>query len=309
MAAMDRVLVAGATGMLGGVVARKLLAAGVPVRALGRNHERLDALAAAGAEISATDLLDAPAVARACEGIGQIFSTANNVMGAGSSSPMRVDVRAYRNLCAAAKAAGVRRIVHCSARDIGPDSPVDYFRVKHQVDEVIRQSGLPYVLIRPVAFMDIWIDGILAEGIRKNGTAILFGDGTRRSCYIAVDDVAEFAVRILAREDVRNEEVDVGGPSTVSYLELVSLLERSMGVPVKRKHVPTFMLHYVPLVIRPFNELAARLMRLGYFSALRDRVFPEWQASAERFGVSPGTVEAFVQERYGKGSQGAPRAV
>lgn len=295
---MDRVLVAGATGLLGGVVARKLLASGVPVRALGRNRDKLELFAAAGAEISVTDLLDAAAVARACEGVGQIFSTANNVMGSGNTSPMRVDVPAYRNLCAAAKAAGVRRIVHCSARDIGPDSPVDYFRVKHQVDEVIRASGLPYVLIRPVAFMDIWIDAILAEGIRKNGTAMLFGDGTRRSSYIAVDDVAEFAVRIFAREDMRNEEIDVGGPSQVSYLELVSLLEQSMGVTAKRKHVPAFMLHYAPLVVRPFNELAARMMRLGYFATVRDRVFPDWNVAAERFGVVPRTVEQFLSERY-----------
>lgn len=298
MATTDRVLVAGATGLLGGVVTRKLLASGVPVRALGRNRDKLELFAAAGAETSVTDLLDPSAVARACEGVGQIFSTANNVMGSGITSPTRVDVQAYRNLCAAAKAAGVRRIVHCSARDIGPDSPVDYFRVKHQVDEVIRASGLPYVLIRPVAFMDIWIEGILAEGIRRNGTALLFGDGTRRSSYIAVEDVAEFAVRILAREDVRNEEVHVGGPSQLSYLELVARLEQAMGVTAKRKHVPTFMLHYAPLVVRPFNELAARMMRLGYFSTMRDRAFPDWSASATRFGVQPRTVEQFLAERY-----------
>jgi NADH dehydrogenase len=299
--AANLVLVAGATGMLGGAVARKLLAAGVPVRALGRNRDKLEALAASGAECTATDLLDAPAVARACEGVAQIVSTANNVMGSGRSSPVRVDVQAYRNLCAAAKRAGVRRFVHVSARGIGPDSPVDYFRVKHQVDGVVKGSGVAWVLLRPVAFMDIWIDGILAAGIRKNGTAILFGDGRRRSSFIAVDDVAQFAVRILAREDVQNEEVDIGGPSQMSYLELVSLLERTMGVTARRKHVPVAVLRYAPMLVRPFNEVAARMMRMGYFAATRDGTFADWRVSAERLGVTPRTVEEYAAGKYANG--------
>jgi nucleoside-diphosphate-sugar epimerase len=158
--------------------------------------------------------------------------------------------------------------------------------------------------------MDIWIDVVLAEGIRKNGTAIVFGDGRRTSSYIAVDDVADFAVRILAREEIRNEEVHVGGPSQVSYLELVSLLERSMGRTVRRKHVPLAVLRYAPILLRPFNELAARMMRLGYFAAMRDRTFADWRVTAERFGVTPRTVEAYVAERYAHGgTAGTPEGV
>jgi NADH dehydrogenase len=227
--AQQPILIAGATGALGGVVARKLLAAGVPVRAVGRNPEKLATLAAAGAETMVVDLLDRAAVARACEGVGQVYSTVNNVMGRGASSPVRVDVRAHEVLCAAAREAGVGRFVYLSARDMRADNPVDFFRTKHAIDGVVRACGVPHVLIQPSAFMETWV-GMLADGIRKDGTATLFGDGHTVGNYIAVDDVAEFSLRILMRPDVANETIEIGGPSNVSGEQLVVVIEAHLGV-------------------------------------------------------------------------------
>lgn len=287
------ILIAGATGVLGGVVARKLLAAGVPVRAVGRNTEKLAALAAAGAETMVVDLLDRAAVARACGGVGQVYSTVNNVMGRGASSPIRVDVRAHEVLCAAAREAGVGRFVYLSARDMSADSPVDFFRTKHAIDGVVRACGVPYVLIQPTAFMETWA-GMVTDGIRKDGSAMLFGDGRTFRNYIAVEDVAEFSMRILMRPDVSNESIEIGGPSNMSGEQLVAVIEAHLGVSAKRRRVPKLMLWGGGLLLRPFNEVAARFMRMGYFTATRDTRFTDWAIASERFGVSPRTIESFV---------------
>ena len=71
--------------------------------------------------------------------------------------------------------------------------------MKWYIEDAIRRSGVPYVMLRPTAFMEIWIDQILAKGIREKGVATIFGDGNGVANYIAVDDVAEFAVKILSR--------------------------------------------------------------------------------------------------------------
>src|SRR5262245_8281326 len=86
----SRVLVVGATGQLGSVIARKLVAAGVPVRALARNREKLAALA--GVEAAPVDMLDLPKLTGACRGVTQIVATANNNMGQGAMSPARIDL-------------------------------------------------------------------------------------------------------------------------------------------------------------------------------------------------------------------------
>src|SRR5262245_5794113 len=212
-----RVLVVGATGQLGSVIARKLLAAGVPVRARSLSTEKRARLKAAGAEVVAADLLDLPKITEACRGVGQIVSTANNNMGKGPTSPMKIDVGAYQNLLAAARNTGVRRLVYVSFRGVTSGETVDIFRVKSYIEDAIRRSGVPHAIVRPSAFMDVWIDLVIAPDIRKKGVATVFGDGTGVANYVAVEDVAEYIAKILAREEIRNENVDVGGPSDKSF--------------------------------------------------------------------------------------------
>ena len=290
----SRVLVVGATGQLGGAIARKLIASRASVRALARNREALAPLAS-GAEIAAVDLRDVQKLTEACRGVDQIVATANNNMGKGPTSPTRIDLSGYQNLCAAARNTSVRRLIYVSYRGVAQDAPVDIFRVKWYIEDAIRRSGVPCVMLRPTAFMDVWIDQILAKGIREKGVATIFGDGNTVANYIAVDDVAEFAVKILEREVV-NEVVEAGGPSNVSQNYLATLVERRLKSSGKRRHVPVAAMRLLAPIVRPFNEVAARLMTLGLYSATESKPFPGWQVSADRFGVAPRTVETYVAQ-------------
>jgi uncharacterized protein YbjT (DUF2867 family) len=289
------VLVAGATGQLGRVIAVKLLEAGVPVRALARNRERLEPLAAAGADVVAADLLDLAAITHACRGVSQVISTANNNMGKGAGSPLRIDLAGHQNLCAAARNTGVRRILYVSTPAARPLAGVDIFRLKWHIADAIRRSQVPYVILQPTAFMDVWVDTLLAAGIQRTGVTTIFGDGTGVANYISVNDVADFAVKILAREDVVNEVVDFGGPSDISLNDLATLVERRLGASGKRRHIPVLAMKVMPKLIKPFNETLARMMTLGHFAATESRAFPEWKKSADRFGVMPETIEHYVE--------------
>jgi hypothetical protein len=48
-------------------------------------------------------------------------------------------------------------------------------------------------------------------------------------------------------------------------------------------------------LVRPFSEVGARLITLGLYAATESKPFPGWKASADRFGVAPRTIEAYVQ--------------
>ena len=291
----SRVLVVGATGLLGGVIARKLIAAGTPVRVLARNWDKL-AQFAPQAEIAPVDLLDVPKLTEACRGVDQIVATANNNLGKGPTSPAKIDLAAYQNLCAAARNTGVRRLIYVSYRGVSQDAVVDIFRIKWYIEDAIRRSGVPHVMLRPTAFMDIWIDEMIAKGIRDKGVTTIFGDGTAVANYIAVDDVADFAVRILARPEVVNEAVDAGGPSNLSQNDVATLVERRLKASGKRRRIPVLAMKLLPPIVRPFDELAARMMTLGLYSATEAKPFPNWKASADRFGLSPRSVETYVEQ-------------
>jgi uncharacterized protein YbjT (DUF2867 family) len=287
-----QVLVVGATGQLGGVIARKLIASGTTVRA----HRDALARLASGAEIAPVDLRDLAKLTEACRGVEQIVATANNNMGKGTNSPSRIDLSAYQNLCAAARNTGVRRLIYVSYRGVAQDAPVDIFRIKWYIEDAIRRSGIRSVMLRPTAFMDVWIDQILAKGIREKGVATIFGDGNTVCNYIAVEDVAEFAVKILSRPEVANESVDAGGPSNLSQNDLATLIERRLKSSGKRRHVPVAALRLLPPIIRPFNEVAARMITLGLYAATQATPFPGWKTTADRFGVNPRTVETYIDQ-------------
>ena len=290
---VERVLVVGASGALGGVIAARLVAGGASVRGMTRDAARLADLAAQGAEVVEGDLLQPATLVTACEGVGQIVSTANSFSGVGANSPTRVDVPGYRNLLHAARRAGVRRIVHVSAVNIDRTSAVDFFRVKAEIDDVIRQSGVPFVLLRASAFLDVWVGLVLAE-VNAGRPARIFGDGRRVANYIAIDDVARFVARIVAAPEVTNQQVDIGGPSTLSQNELVDRIAEAIGRPIARQHLPLPALRIGAVVLRPFNEMLARLMALGAWSAGADRRLDHWKAAADRFGVQPISAEAFL---------------
>ncbi len=294
----SRILVVGATGQLGSVITRKLLASGAKVRALARNREAL-ARFAPDAEIAPVDLRDVPKLTEACRGIEQIIATANNNMGKGPTSPSRLDLSGYQNLCAAARNTGVRRLIYVSYRGVAQDALVDIFRIKWYIEDAIRRSGVPHVMLRPTAFMDTWIDQVLAKGIRDKGVATIFGDGRTVANYIAVEDVAEFAVRIVSYPEIVNEAIEIGGPSNISQNDLATLVERRFKSPGKRRHIPAVLLRALAPVVRPFNEVAARLVTLGLYTATESAPFAGWSVAAERFGVTPRTVETYVEQMAG----------
>ena len=291
----ELILVAGATGTLGSVIVRRLRAEGRNIRALSRDPTRLEAAKKLGAEPFVGDMLDRAAMDRACEGVSQIVSTANNILGKGATSCNRIDEPMYATLGGAARAAGVARWVHISFRNAAPDSVVDFFRVKHRVEAIVRDSGVPWVIVRPSAYLDVWAGVLFGNAERPKAVATVFGRGDRVINFISVEDVTSFVLAILGDATVRNEVVEIGGPTETTFVELASAIQRAMGVPEKRRHVPAPVLGIARLAARPFNEVAARFASMGYWTTLADQRFPEWRDSAMRFGVQPVTVEQFAQ--------------
>ena len=292
--ARELILLAGATGTLGRVIARRLRQEGRNVRVLSRDARKLDALTKLGAEPFVGDMRDRASMLRACDGVTEIVSTANNIFGKGAGSPNHVDETMYETLGAAARAAAVRRWIHVSARDITADSLVDFVRVKLRVEGVVKRSGVPWVAIRPSAYMDVWTGVLFGNAEKPGPVATVFGRGDRVCNFIAIEDVASFVLAVLRDPRVKNEVIDIGGPSQMTLVQFAAPIQRAMGVPEKRRHVPAPVLNLARRVVRPFNEVAARFASMGYWMTVTDREFPEWRTSASRFGIEPITVEQFA---------------
>jgi NADH dehydrogenase len=141
-------------------------------------------------------------------------------------------------LIRAASEAGVRRMVHVSITNPSQDSPFEYFRGKARVEEMIRNSGLGYSIIRPTVIFgreDILINNI-AYILRRLPVFGIPGSGSYRLRPVAVEDVAEICVRSGLGDT--DEVIDAVGPETFTFEELVRLIARAIGRRRLFVHVP-----------------------------------------------------------------------
>lgn len=134
-------------------------------------------------------------------------------------------------LIEAASKTGVRRIVHISITNPSEDSPFEYFRGKAKLERTLKESGIPYSILRPAVLFgkeDILINNI-AWFLRKFPVFGIFGDGKYRLQPIYVDDLAELAVE--EGQKTGNRIIDAIGPETFTYRDLVEEIGKIIGNP------------------------------------------------------------------------------
>ena len=224
MARQGRHIVTGAFGFLGRHIARRLLEQGQQVATLIGRADRDDRF---GGRVEVLPLaFDEPAkLAGSLRGAAVLYNTywVRYPMGGLSFDEA---VENSRTLFAAAREAGVPRVVHVSITNPSEDSPFGYFRGKALVERALVESGLSYAILRPaVLFGD---EGILINNIawalRHLPVFGLFGRGTYRLRPISVEDMAALAIEQAGK--TANVVIDAVGPETFTYRELARRRDR-----------------------------------------------------------------------------------
>lgn len=160
------VLVVGATGLVGGGVVKRLRAAAL-VRA-GAFAGKRSELDGSGATIVEGDLKDPRSLRTACSGIDTVISTASATLSRGAGDNIEtVDRDGQLNLIEAAKAAGVTHFIYVSFSGT-VDEQFPLRDAKRAVEQRLKESGIPYTIVRP----SIFLHGNLAQpdgGFRRGG--------------------------------------------------------------------------------------------------------------------------------------------
>ncbi len=223
--------VTGAFGYSGKSIARRLLAQGLAVRTLTNSRP------APGADIPGLDGIDVQPLCfddpdrltAALTGVEVLYNT----YWVRFNHQRFTHLSAVDNtlaLFAAAKRAGVRRIVHTSITNPDADSSLSYFRGKAQLEDALRGSGLSFAILRPAVLFgdeDILINNI-AWLLRRFPLFGVFGSGRYRLQPIFVQDFARLAVEHGAGS--QNVTVDAIGPETFTYRELVQTVAAQLGL-------------------------------------------------------------------------------
>lgn len=211
------IAVGGATGQVGGRVARLLSEQGAQQRLLVRDASRAPQLP--GAEVVEVGGYEDDAGMRAA-----LAGTAAFLLIPGHETSDRVS--AHRAGIASAVAAGTGRLVQLSFAGAGPQATFTYARDHWATEEAVRSSGLPWTIARMNFYLDVLPEFVLPSGDLA-GPA---GDG--RVAAVARDDVAASLAAILTtpRHDAAHYELT--GPEALTLGEAAVTMARHSGKPV-----------------------------------------------------------------------------
>ena len=220
--------VTGAFGYSGRYIAERLLAGGHTVRTLTNSPGRHSPLAGRVA-VHPLAFGDASALKAALTGADVLVNTYWVRFNHREFTFAHAIENSLR-LFDAAKAAGVRRIVHVSITNPSESSPFEYFRGKARLERALGDLGLSHAILRPAVLFggeDILINNI-AWMLRHLPAFGVFGNGQYQLQPIHVEDLAALAVeQVAASADVT---LDAIGPETFTYRQLVQTIADAIGV-------------------------------------------------------------------------------
>ncbi|GAA3563912.1 NmrA family NAD(P)-binding protein [Amycolatopsis ultiminotia] len=275
------ILLTGATGTIGGALARRLAADGIPFRALVRRGS----VAIPGAEVIVGDLDDPATLPEAFADVDQFFLNT-----AGPYPDERPVITQQLAAIDAAVAAGAEHIVKVSAVGARTGGPMP-FGTHAKIEAYLADSGLAGTVLRPNTVMQNLVRAIT----RFTPEGDLFEAFGGKIAYVDARDVADCAYAVLTGSAPRGGAHDLTGPGALTAAELAAALsaglDREIGLvqPAVDELEPILADQGMPeSYIKHFVELT-RLVTAG---ALADVT----TAVTDLTGNSPRSIEAFIAE-------------
>jgi uncharacterized protein YbjT (DUF2867 family) len=261
-----RCLVTGATGYIGGRLAPRLLEEGHTVRCLSRTAGRLrDVPWAAKVEIVEGDLSRPLTLPDAFRDVDVAYYLVHSLGQKGFEAKDRAAAQAF---AAAARAAGVRRIVYLG----GPEPPADehpspHLRSRAEVARILLESGVPTVVLRAAVIIGSGSASFEMLRYLTERLPIMITPRwvTNRIQPIAVRDVLHYLVAAASLPADVHRGFDIGGPDVLTYAEMmrryavVAGLRRRVILPV-RPLTPWLSAHWVGTVTPVPNAIARPLV-------------------------------------------------
>ena len=297
----QKILVTGATGYVGGRLVPRLIEAGYRVCCLVRDPSRLQGREWVNqVEVTRGDVLSPASLADAMDGVSVVYYLVHS-LGKGANFA-ELDIAAARNCSAAAKAAGVERIIYLgglgdSAADLSP-----HLRSRHETGLALREPGVPVTEFR--AAVIVGSGSLSFEMIRylseRLPVMICPTWVYTRIQPIAIRNVIDYLMAAIECRDSLGRVIEIGGRDVLTYAEMMTRYARVRGlkrlliaVPVLTPKLSSYWVH----LITPIPASIARPLIKGLFNEvvvhddIAQRLFPE---------ISPLDYETAVRLAFGK---------
>lgn len=258
------VLMVGGTGALGRKVVDALLARQQSVRMLVRTPSRAREFAAWGVELAKGDMMDPQSLVTAMEGADSVITCAAGYTKHSPQDSPDIDVVGNRNLVDAAATVGVRRFVLTSILTCDQKPEVPHFWHKKLAEDRLIERGVPYVALRPGAF----IETVTLFGgdpfARKR--LIYAGSAKVPFTFVRTTDLADYLARAVDAPGVDGEHIDIGWTRPVTIEEIANIAGQHLDTRIKTTVIPGRALSAVSALIGWANPTVKDMSRMfGWF--------------------------------------------
>jgi uncharacterized protein YbjT (DUF2867 family) len=244
---MKHILLAGATGYLGGYIARELKARGFHLTLIVRSARKLENSGLSADRVIEGDLRDEATYLDAFDQIDAVISTVGITRQRDGLSYMDVDYGINRMILQNAERHAVKKFIYVSVLHGEALRHLAICDAKERFVDLLRQSPVESTVIRPSGFfsdMGEFFD------MAKRGRVYLFGDGSVRANPIHGADLAKLCVDAL---QLHEQTLEAGGPEVLSHNTIAELAFSAAGEPVRITHIPDWvrraLLNVLPLVM------------------------------------------------------------
>lgn len=286
-------LVTGATGFVGGRLARALAGSGAEVRCLVRNATRAESLRTVGCEVIEGDVGQSSSL----DGVGREIDVAYYLIHAmaGGEGFQEREQQGARNFAQMAAREGIERIVYLGG--LGDQSVSKHLLSRHETALTLARHGpaLTYFRAAMIVGADSESYRTLRYLVQRLPVMIAPAWLRTKTQPIGIDDVIEYLSRAPEVSESIGREVQIGGPDVLSYGEMLERMARAMGrrprpmVPVPLI-TPWLSSLWIGLVT-PVDANVARPLVEG----LKTATIVDDQSGAEPFGIVPASFDEALE--------------
>jgi nucleoside-diphosphate-sugar epimerase len=232
-----KILITGASSTLGKNLTSELLKT---KRFLIRLLEHRSPVRKENCEVFQGGLQNTDSLGRACSEVDTVVHLAALTHSSSGKAYFEINEEGTKNLISASKNNNIKRFVFVSSAAASEEGG-DYGVSKLRCEELVRKSGLDWVIVRPSeVYGENMEEGIgkLVAWIEKLPIIPIIGDGSYFLSPVSVDDVVKAMVEILKDDSIKKETLDLCGPEKITMDELIDRLAQIQSVQIKKIFLP-----------------------------------------------------------------------
>jgi len=239
---MESIVLAGATGFVGGEIARQAQERGIRFTAVVRSHDTAIEFATNGIDTIVADIAKGVVPYASAGAVETVINAVGIIREEGEATFDAVHYFGVKNLLAAFPNAG--RFIQVSALGTRPNAPTLYHRTKQMAEDAITGSGKTYTILRPSIVFgpgDKFVN-MLAELVKKAPFIPVVGTGANKMQPVYVGDVAQMALDALTLDAAANQIVEVAGSEVVTLEGILDFLAEHFSLKKPKVHIPLSVL-------------------------------------------------------------------